>query len=138
MAKLTVRKNARRTLSGKAKENHRLSPAQVATNRLRPKPRPTRKREKVAQDSPVLTNTFNTDQEAQGAAEVLVSLHTHVVPEAPIHWHCPTMFNIAPGTPLVATSGLEDDDDEDSEEIDQLDSDNEEDISNGTSQLDCI
>ena len=79
MAKLTVRKNARRTLSGKAKENHRLSPAQVATNRPRPKPRPTRKREKVAQDSPVLTNTFNTDQEAQGAAEALVSLHTHVV-----------------------------------------------------------
>ena len=48
------------------------------------------------------------------------------------------MFNIAPGTPLVATSGLEDDDEEDSKEIDQLDSDNEEDISNGMSQLDCI
>ena len=68
----------------------------------------------------------------------LAQHYTHVVPEAPIHWHCPTMFNIAPGTPLVATSGLEDDDDEDSEEIDQLDSDNEEDISDGTSQLDCI
>ena len=85
MVKLTVRKNVHRTLSGKAKENHHLSPAQVATNRLHPKPRLTRKQEKVAQDSPVLTNTFNTNQEAQGAVEVLVSLHTHMVPEAPIH-----------------------------------------------------
>ena len=73
MAKLTVQKNARCTLSGKAKENHRLSPAQVATNWPHPKPR---KWEKVAQDSPVFTNTFNTDQEAQGAAEALVSLDT--------------------------------------------------------------
>ena len=130
MVKLIVRKNTHHSLSGKAKENHCLSPAQVATSQPWPKPRPTGKQAKVAQ---VLTNTSNTNQEAQGAAETLVLLHTCVVPEAPIHWYCPALFNIAPGTPLITSSEL------DSDEIDLLNSDNEIKISSGMSQsLDCI
>src|SRR6266567_7538375 len=135
MTKLTVRKSKRHPSSSKVKENHSLSPAPellIAQSRPRPKPRPTGKGAKVARDSTVLTNTSNTDQELHGVAETLVSLSTVAVPEAPIDRYCRAMFNIAPGVPLVTSSDLEDNE-EDNDEINQLDSDQDEDISNGMS-----
>jgi len=139
MAKLTVRKSKRRLPSSKVKENHSLSAAPelpIAQSRPRPKPRPTGKGAKVARDSAILTNTSNTDQELHRVAETLVSLSTVTVavPEAPIDRYCHAMFNIAPGVPLVTSSDLEDNE-EDNDEIDQLDSDQDEDISNGMSNL---
>jgi hypothetical protein len=145
MAKLTVRKNARRPLSSKAKdsENRRQleSTAAAAQSRPRPKPRPTGKGAKLPQDSSrhstVLSNTTNNDQEVRSiVAEALVSLSSTNAPPAPIDWHSRVMSDITPGVPSVTISDSDLEDSEDNgDEIDQLDSDsdNEEDISNGMS-----
>ncbi|KIM35374.1 hypothetical protein M413DRAFT_427873 [Hebeloma cylindrosporum] len=130
MSRLTVRKNARRTPSNKTKENL-INPAAVAQSRPRPKPRPTGKGAKVSQDSTVLANASNNDQEVRGVAETLVSMRSHALPEEPIDKYCRAMFNIPPGVPLVTTSDIEDNEEENDDDIDQLDSDDDEDISNG-------
>jgi hypothetical protein len=143
MAKLTARKNARR--SGKAKENCRQSPVAIdsAQSRPRPKPRPTGKAKKLPQDSTVLSNTSNTpgnDPEIQIVVEALVSMGGRKLPAAnappvvPVDWHYRVVSNTPQShaeVPLVVVSDsgsdLEDSDDNNDDEIDQLESDNSED-----------
>ena len=135
MAKLTARKNSRRSgpsSSSKAKENRRQSPGPVAApsqSQPRPKPRPTGKSTKSPRDSTVLSNTSNNDPEVRSVAEALVSMSstgsTNAPSATPTDWHYHVMSPA--GVQLVAVSDLEDSEEENDDEIDQLDSDNSDD-----------
>jgi hypothetical protein len=83
----------------------------------------------------VFANTSNNDQEVRSMAETLVALHsgTPALPEASLDQYCCVMSNVTSSVPLGTASDIEDNKVDNKDEIDQLDSDDEEVISNGMS-----